>query len=381
MREDIKRVFDGIELSSEAKDTIFNRCIEKKHVRNIRIRYAGQIAVAAIAAVVLVFGSGTVYAAVSLYQAYMDKMSEEEITERYEAVQIGTKDADSFSRQLSEEERTRLESLRLAYKAGERFPETGLTLIDSADRVENSDAVYYDYVACIFYLPEKALSDEQLLEIVDVWEKANYSLGVRNGETEQDKSGEEDILQDLQKEMSRYQQEVVVTDEQKVLNFVEGMLSIPLFCGNEGEFSLDNFEQKVTLYGETNKKYWVVLENDAEKYSIFFTTESTPDNLVVYSIHHFDREKASEAGNKVETDRNLLCSVALELPEYLSKYAGMDTAVVRKEIYGEHYLVLTDEAGNRYRIGINASDGTIGEFLTYEAGKYGDADLSGEIIN
>lgn len=381
MREDIKRVFDGIELSSESKDTIFNRCIEKKHVRNIRIRYAGQIAVAAIAAVVLVFGSGTVYAAVSLYQAYMDKMSEEEITERYEAVQIGTKDADSFSRQLSEEERTRLESLRLAYKAGERFPETGLTLIDSADRVENSDAVYYDYVACIFYLPEKALSDEQLLEIVDVWEKANYSLGVRNGETEQDKSGEEDILQDLQKEMSRYQQEVVVTDEQKVLNFVEGMLSIPLFCGNEGEFSLDNFEQKVTLYGETNKKYWVVLENDAEKYSIFFTTESTPDNLVVYSIHHFDREKASEAGNKVETDRNLLCSVALELPEYLSKYAGMDTAVVRKEIYGEHYLVLTDEAGNRYRIEINASDGTIGEFLTYEAGKYGDVDLSGEIIN
>ena len=254
-------------------------------------------------------------------------------------------------------------------------------MIDSADRVENSDAVYYDYVACIFYLPEKALSDEQLLEIVDVWEKANYSLGVRNGETEQDKSGEEDILQDLQKEMSRYQQEVVVTDEQKVLNFVEGMLSIPLFCGNEGEFSLDNFEQKVTLYGETNKKYWVVLENDAEKYSIFFTTESTPDNLVVYSIHHFDREKASEAGNKVETDRNLLCSVALELPEYLSKYAGMDTAVVRKEIYGEHYLVLTDEAGNRYRIEINASDGTIGEFLTYEAGKYGDVDLSGEIIN
>ena len=40
MREDIKRVFDGIELSSEAKDTIFNRCIEKKHVRNIRIRHA-----------------------------------------------------------------------------------------------------------------------------------------------------------------------------------------------------------------------------------------------------------------------------------------------------------------------------------------------------
>lgn len=106
-----------------------------------------------------------------------------------------------------------------------------------------------------------------------------------------------------------------------------------------------------------------MLENDAEKYSIFFTTESTPDNLVVYSIHHFDREKASEAGNKVETDRNLLCSVALELPEYLSKYAGMDTAVVRKEIYGEHYLVLTDEAGNRYRIEINASDGTIGEFF------------------
>lgn len=57
MREDIKRVFDGIELSSEAKDTIFNRCIEKKHVRNVRIRYAGQIAAAAIAAGVLVFGS------------------------------------------------------------------------------------------------------------------------------------------------------------------------------------------------------------------------------------------------------------------------------------------------------------------------------------
>lgn len=377
MKENIKKVFDKIELSTEVQDSILERCIEKRHVKNFRIRYAGQIA-AAIVVAFLVFGSGTVYAAVSLYQAHMEKMSEKEITERYEAVQNGTRDADSFSRKLSEDERERLDKLQLAYKAGECFPETELVLVDSADKVRDGDSVYYDFVNCIFYLPERTLTDEQLLQIVDVWEKANYSLAVKNNEADREEKDEADDVQKLKEEMKKHQQEVVMTDEQRILNFVEEMLNTELFCGDKGDFSIDDYECQVSLYGKTSKRYWVVLENEEEKYSIFFTPDSTPEYPVVDSIHFFAEKNGEETTRREEADREVMCAAAGKLPEYLEKYVGMDTSIVRKEIYGGHYLVLTDESGNRYRIELKTSDGTIGELLTYEAGQYNEVDLSGE---
>lgn len=377
MKNNIKNIFNEIELNSEVKADILNRCIKKKHVKNLRIRYAGQIAAAVVCALFL-FGTGTVYAAVSLYQEYMEKMSAEEIEQRYEAVQSGSKEADSFSRRLREEERQRMDSLLQAYKAGEKFPENSMMLIAGQNQIENPKSVYYDYVACLFYLPEDTLSDEQLLQIIDVWEKANYSLDKINNETVQTENitKEEDAIQDLRNEMKEYQQEVATTDEEKVLKFVAGMLSENLFGGEGNPISLDDFECQVTLYGETNKKIWAVIENEEVKYSIFFTEDSTPDCLSLYSYHRFYKKDIEK---KVEIDKDYLCAISEEIPAYLERYMSVTDSIDKKEIYHEMYLVFTDRAGNRYRMLISA-DGTFGEILTYEAGKYADVYLSGEEI-
>lgn len=376
MKNNIKNIFNEIELSSEVRADIFNHCIEKQHVKNVRIRYAGQIAAAIVCALFL-FGTGTVYAAVSIYQEYMEKMSDGEIEQRYEAVQSGSKEADSFSRRLSEEERQRMEGLRQAYKDGEKFPENSMMLIAGQEQIENPKSLYYDYVSCLFYLPEDTLSDEQLLQIIDVWEKANYSLEKINNETLQIETvTEEDAIQDLQNEMKKYQQEVATTDEEKVLYFIGRMLSEDLFGGEGNPISLDDYECQVTLYGETNKKIWAVIENEEVKYSIFFTEDSTPDCLSLYSYHRFYKKDIEK---KVEIDKDYLCAISEEIPAYLERYMSVTDSIDKKEIYHEMYLVFTDRKGNRYRMLISA-DGTFGEILTYEAGKYADVYLSGEEI-
>lgn len=112
------------------------------------------------------------YAAVSAYQSYMEEMGTEEMQERVEMVREGEKQADTFSRALSRPERERLQELRKQYEEGTRFPSESMVMIDGTNRGDVTPAMpYYDYKQMVFYIPETELTDEELLQIIDVWEK------------------------------------------------------------------------------------------------------------------------------------------------------------------------------------------------------------------
>ncbi|MCR5754275.1 MAG: hypothetical protein K6G30_05600 [Acetatifactor sp.] len=376
-RKQFVKIMDNIELQEDAKQDILEKCMRGKRTTNKVFLYSKQIAAACIVGGMLLT-SVTAYAAVSAYQEYMSRMSVEELEDRYTQIQSGTKEADSFSRTLTQEERARLDALKEAYQQGLRFPEESMECVNGMS-VETGEIKMpvYDYTDMIFYLPDRTLTDEELLQVIDVWEKGNYSLA-KVVEQDEDVLTEEDALQRAEDFMAEYKHKIPQSDEERLQFFAEELIQ----RASGGDFDLSALSWEFVLYGEENAKMWVTAESDTDKYSIFFTEDSTPDKLTVLRYRHalLGNASADDEDYSEEQYRQAIIKAAEQIPVLMTENMGIHTEITKAEIYGRHYLVLTDSEENRYRIVVNPQTGDLHEFLTYEAGAYDDVDLSGEQI-
>lgn len=157
------------DLNARVDDILLN--LEVKG-RGSRHHYSFRRA-AILAAACLVLASATVTAS-GLYQARMESMNHEKLEEYFAQLQEADVSADSYSRPFTESETARLEELRQAYLEQGYFPKKELTLIDSPEKYKKGVAFYAE--RSTFFLPEKELTDEQLLELIDFKEKRDYSL-------------------------------------------------------------------------------------------------------------------------------------------------------------------------------------------------------------
>ena len=144
----------------------------EKNGRGSRHHYSFRRAVI-LAAACLVLASATV-AASGMYQARMESMNHEKLEEYFAQLQEANVSTDTYSRPMTESEAARLEELRQAYLEQGYFPKKELTLIDSPKKYKKGVAFYAE--RSTFFLPEKELTDEQLLELIDFKEKRDYSL-------------------------------------------------------------------------------------------------------------------------------------------------------------------------------------------------------------
>ena len=144
----------------------------EKSGRGSRHHYSFRRA-AILAAACLVLASATV-AASGMYQARMESMNHEKLEEYFAQLQEANVSTDTYSRPMTESEAARLEELRQAYLEQGYFPKKELTLIDSPKKYKKGVAFYAE--RSTFFLPEKELTDEQLLELIDFKEKRDYSL-------------------------------------------------------------------------------------------------------------------------------------------------------------------------------------------------------------
>ena len=152
----------------------------EKNGRGSRHHYSFRRA-AILAAACLVLASATVTAS-GMYQARMESMNHEKLEEYFAQLQEANASADSYSRPMTESETARLEELRQAYLEQGYFPKKELTLIDSPEKYKKGVAFYAE--RSTFFLPEKELTDEQLLELIDFKEKREYSLAKISEEIE-----------------------------------------------------------------------------------------------------------------------------------------------------------------------------------------------------
>ena len=148
------------------------------------------VAVAVVAAIALA-GTGGVYAAKNYIFDRMDSISDTEKENYVSQVNKAAVDADSYSRELTDDEINRFKELQRDYENSGKFPKNKLKSIDSPDKAD-SDKVCFEENTSTFYLPEK-LSDEDILEIIDFCYSRDYSLSQDNKNELSRQNAEENI--------------------------------------------------------------------------------------------------------------------------------------------------------------------------------------------
>lgn len=128
----------------------------------------------------------------------MKQMSETEKEKLYESVQEGKGEAIVYSREMTKEEEERYNLLFEQYVKEGLFPKNNIQEVSGKNDIILKDTVCVDGENRIIFLPDRKLSDEELLEIIEYYHKLDYSLQ-ENAQTKQYK-------EDLEKEQGEYVQ-------------------------------------------------------------------------------------------------------------------------------------------------------------------------------
>lgn len=163
----VGNILDGLE--TEKKDS---KNTDGKRV-NQTVRHYGFRRIVIPAAACLLLASTTVTAS-GLYRARMESMNHEKLETYFSGLQEADVAADSYSRPLTDSEKSRLEELRQAYLEEGYFPKNELAMLDSPEKYKKGVAFYA--ARSTFFLPEEEMTDEELLELIDFREKRDYSL-------------------------------------------------------------------------------------------------------------------------------------------------------------------------------------------------------------
>lgn len=109
-----------------------------------------------------------------LVKQRMESVPKEEIKAILEMQKSQPIPADSFSRDYSQAERDRMAELFRSYQNG-TFPEGELLMLEADERIPEDVLCYRKDTGC-FYFPDRSLTDEELLQIIDFNYKRDYSL-------------------------------------------------------------------------------------------------------------------------------------------------------------------------------------------------------------
>ena len=110
----------------------------------------------------------------SLLQERMEQVPKEELTALVDDLDNQKVGADGFTRAYTEEERRKMGELVRKYQEG-TFPEGELVQTESAEEAERLGFCFLVPNAT-FYLPDRELTEEEMLQIIDFCAKRDYAL-------------------------------------------------------------------------------------------------------------------------------------------------------------------------------------------------------------
>lgn len=132
-----------------------------------------------LAAALTMLFSVTVTAAVSAWKQRMESMNGEKLEEYFAQIYTSKLPADNYNRPFTESENIRMEALAADYEAKGRFPEGELVMLDTAEDYKGKNVGFLKGTSTFFF-PEKEMSDEELLQVIDFRYKRDYSLQKMN---------------------------------------------------------------------------------------------------------------------------------------------------------------------------------------------------------
>lgn len=137
------------------------------------------IQVATVMVCIILVGTGSVYAAKNYLGQRLKEMDTAEVEQYNDRTQSSIMGADSYSRNLTEVERERLSLLDNQYLSEGRFPDSEIPQLENEVNVTDY-SLYFVSSESKFYLPEREMTDEELLELIDFYYKRDYSVQSKN---------------------------------------------------------------------------------------------------------------------------------------------------------------------------------------------------------
>lgn len=110
----------------------------------------------------------------NIVRARMEGIPEEEIDEMQRRLREQRTVADSFSRDYTDAEKERSKELWASYKEG-TFPQNVIRQVDTPEAVTPGELCYV-WATGEFNLPDREMTDEELLEIIDLQHEMSYAV-------------------------------------------------------------------------------------------------------------------------------------------------------------------------------------------------------------
>ena len=142
----------------------------------------------AMAAVLVLIMSVTAGATINAISKRMNDMSNKEKQQMITDMDKSNADKDSYSRKLTDSERERMDKLREQYENEGRFPEGKVAVVDKEEDAKEGQITFVTTTRT-YVIPEKEMTDEQILQIIDYGYKEDYSLRQERRGTEESYDG------------------------------------------------------------------------------------------------------------------------------------------------------------------------------------------------
>ncbi len=187
----LKETMDQIHMKEEMQKEIIMKVKRQTDRRAFGKKRLHQAAAAA-AAFVLIAGAVIPSQAAIRYfvKDRLENIPKQELEAVNQMVQgQNNAEADSFSREYSKEEIKRMQQMQEAYQNG-RFPQQTITFTDSVGQIPD-DSLRYDPDTGFLYLPDRTLTDEELLQIIDFNYTRDYAVSQGTAAQEARKEWEE----------------------------------------------------------------------------------------------------------------------------------------------------------------------------------------------
>ena len=158
-----------------------------------------------LAAALVMLVSATAAASVGALRERMEAMNREKIEQYFAQIYANRVGHDNYNRPYLATEKERMKELRGSYESQTLFPDGELTMIDRAEDYKGRGVAFLGNTATFFF-PEKEMSDEELLQIIDFMYKRDYSLQKMN-----------EMIQEGEARMPDFEEEIQATEEE-ILN-------------------------------------------------------------------------------------------------------------------------------------------------------------------
>ena len=167
-----------------------------------KINFYGKLAVACACVCIITMSGVGVHAAINYANQRMEQVTDGEKEQFISGVNESQASADSYSRPLTDVEKSRLDELKEEYESKGVYPEESILEIKDSSQIDLS-RICFEPDTSTFYLPERELTDEDILELIDFYNIRDNVLSGQKTEAVYDMTGVDEIPEEEAKSIAK----------------------------------------------------------------------------------------------------------------------------------------------------------------------------------